>query len=167
MGTCCLAPWQPLRYLSIRFRWQAVLQCRHLSHVCTSGNGYTQLFDHVSAELGRHHHPSSCRPGYESGAVSDETVYGPGAKALLESARIDGPVSSSILSIVMPIRAAWLTLIILSFQQLWGQTGGQFIYSEHLNHCPMLAANCGRGLSGRRGCSSQFGRDDSAHIHIH
>ena len=59
-------------------------------------------------------------------------------KALLESARIDGASEWRIFwQIVMPtVRPAWLTLIILSFQQLWGQTGGRFLFSERLKPIP-------------------------------
>lgn len=54
--------------------------------------------------------------------------------ALLEAARIDGCSEYRIFwTIVMPlVKPAWLTLIILLFQQLWGTDGGGFIYSEQL-----------------------------------
>ncbi|XEC97718.1 carbohydrate ABC transporter permease [Paenibacillus tarimensis] len=54
--------------------------------------------------------------------------------ALLESAKIDGANEYRIFwSIVMPnVRPAWLTLIILLFQMLWGNQGNGFIYSEQL-----------------------------------
>ncbi|HLR68184.1 MAG TPA: carbohydrate ABC transporter permease [Virgibacillus sp.] len=54
--------------------------------------------------------------------------------SLLESARIDGASEYKIFwTIVMPmVKPAWLTLMILLFQQLWGTDGGQFIYSEEL-----------------------------------
>ena len=53
---------------------------------------------------------------------------------LLEAARIDGAGEYRIFwQIVMPlVKPAWLTLIILLFQQLWTTDGGTFIYSEHL-----------------------------------
>ncbi|SEO18216.1 ABC-type glycerol-3-phosphate transport system, permease component [Amphibacillus marinus] len=53
---------------------------------------------------------------------------------LLEAARIDGASEYRIFwQIVMPIvKPAWLTLVILLFQQLWGTDGGNFIYSEEL-----------------------------------
>lgn len=36
-------------------------------------------------------------------------------------------------SIIMPLsKPAWITLIVLSFQSLWGTTGGTFIYAEKL-----------------------------------
>lgn len=54
--------------------------------------------------------------------------------SLLESARIDGASELKIYArIVMPnVKPAWLTLIILMFQQLWGNTGGVFLRSEAL-----------------------------------
>jgi len=53
---------------------------------------------------------------------------------LLEAARIDGAGEYRIFwQIVMPlVKPAWLTLIILLFQQLWTTDGGTFIYTEHL-----------------------------------
>lgn len=58
--------------------------------------------------------------------------------SLLEAARIDGASELRIYwQIVMPIiKPAWLTLTILLFQQLWGNTGGQFIYAEQLKPLP-------------------------------
>jgi len=54
--------------------------------------------------------------------------------ALLEAAKIDGASEYRIFwQIVMPlVKPAWLTLIILLFQSLWGTDGGTFIYSEEL-----------------------------------
>ena len=53
---------------------------------------------------------------------------------LIESAKIDGANEFQIYwRIVMPlVKPAWLTLIILLFQQLWNNDGGSFIYSEQL-----------------------------------
>jgi ABC-type glycerol-3-phosphate transport system permease component len=52
----------------------------------------------------------------------------------IESAYIDGASEFQIFwRIIMPlVKPAWLTLIILSFQTLWGATGGQYIYDEAL-----------------------------------
>lgn len=54
--------------------------------------------------------------------------------ALLESAKIDGANEYRIFwQIVMPnVKPAWLTLMILLFQMLWGTDGNGFIYSEQL-----------------------------------
>jgi ABC-type glycerol-3-phosphate transport system permease component len=52
----------------------------------------------------------------------------------IESAYMDGANEFQIFwKIVMPlVKPAWMTLIILSFQTLWGTTGGQYIYNEAL-----------------------------------
>jgi ABC-type glycerol-3-phosphate transport system permease component len=54
--------------------------------------------------------------------------------ALLEAAKIDGASEyRTFWSIVMPnVKPAWLTLIILLFQLLWGTDGSGYIYSEQL-----------------------------------
>lgn len=54
--------------------------------------------------------------------------------ALLEAAKIDGASEYRIFwTIVMPlVKPAWLTLVILLFQMLWGSNGGGMIYSEEL-----------------------------------
>jgi ABC-type glycerol-3-phosphate transport system permease component len=53
---------------------------------------------------------------------------------LLEAAKIDGANEFAIFfKVVMPlVKPAWLTLVILLFQQLWGTDGGQFIFTENL-----------------------------------
>lgn len=58
--------------------------------------------------------------------------------SLLEAARIDGANEWYIFwNIVMPnVRPAWLTLIIFCFQNLWGATGGDYLYSEELKTLP-------------------------------
>lgn len=58
--------------------------------------------------------------------------------SLLEAARIDGAGELKVFwQVAMPsVRPAWLTLIILSFQSLWGTTGSSFIYSESLKTLP-------------------------------
>ena len=54
--------------------------------------------------------------------------------SLIESARLDGATEyRTFWSIIMPnVKPAWLTLTILMFQILWGETGGQFIRDEAL-----------------------------------
>ncbi|WP_274365411.1 carbohydrate ABC transporter permease [Paenibacillus thermotolerans] len=54
--------------------------------------------------------------------------------ALIEAAKIDGASEFTIFwRVMMPLsKSAWITLIILSFQYLWGTTGGGFIFSEKL-----------------------------------
>ncbi|MGL6174401.1 MAG: carbohydrate ABC transporter permease [Cellulosilyticaceae bacterium] len=53
---------------------------------------------------------------------------------LIESAKIDGASEYRIFwGVIMPLcKPAWITLTILSFQTLWGTTGGGVIYSENL-----------------------------------
>jgi len=54
--------------------------------------------------------------------------------SLMESARLDGASEFRIFwSVAMPnVKPAWLTLTILMFQSLWGNTGGIFLRSEEL-----------------------------------
>ena len=54
--------------------------------------------------------------------------------SLLESCKIDGASEFRIYwSIIMPLsKPAWVTLVILSFQSLWGTTGGTYLYTEKL-----------------------------------
>lgn len=53
---------------------------------------------------------------------------------LLEAAKMDGANEYQVFyKVVMPlVKPAWLTLIILLFQQLWGADGGVFIFTENL-----------------------------------
>ncbi len=57
---------------------------------------------------------------------------------LLEAARIDGCTDFRIFfSIVMPIcKPAWLTLIIIMVQNIWGQTHTAYIYNEAMKTLP-------------------------------
>lgn len=54
--------------------------------------------------------------------------------SLIESASIDGASEFTILwRIVVPlVKPAWITFFIISFQTMWGITGGNFIYKESL-----------------------------------
>ncbi len=58
--------------------------------------------------------------------------------SLLEAARIDGAGQwQSFWKIVMPnVKAAWLTLFLLSFQSLWGIGATSYIYKEELKTLP-------------------------------
>lgn len=58
--------------------------------------------------------------------------------SLLESARIDGASEfRTFWQIAMPaVKPGWLTLVIFSFQGLWGMTGGVFIFSEEKKPLP-------------------------------
>jgi len=78
---------------------------------------------------------------------------------LLEAARIDGAGEfRTWWSVVMPIvRPAWLTLIILSFQSLWGDTGGRFIYKEALKTLPYALSQIAAGGLARAGVGAAAG----------
>jgi ABC-type glycerol-3-phosphate transport system permease component len=54
--------------------------------------------------------------------------------SLIEASKIDGANEMKVFfTVVMPMsKPAWVTLIILSFQALWGTTGGSFLYTEKL-----------------------------------
>ena len=54
--------------------------------------------------------------------------------SLIEAAKVDGAGEFRIyVQIVMPlVKPAWVTLLILLFQSLWGTSGEQYIYSEDL-----------------------------------
>ncbi len=75
---------------------------------------------------------------------------------LIEAARIDGASELRIYArIVMPIvKPAWLTLVILVFQQLWGVTGGMFIYAEELKTLPYALSQLAAGGIARQGVAS-------------
>ena len=75
--------------------------------------------------------------------------------SLIEAARIDGASELRIFwKIVMPIvKPAWLTLVILTFQQMWRMTGGQFIYSEELKALPHALQQIAAGGIARQGVS--------------
>lgn len=75
---------------------------------------------------------------------------------LLEAAKIDGAgEGQTFFKTVMPLcKPAWITLIILSFQSMWGTTGGVFIYSEELKPLSyVLSQIVSSGIS-RTGVSS-------------
>ena len=76
--------------------------------------------------------------------------------ALLESAKIDGANEFTIYwKIIMPLcKPAWITLIILSFQQMWGTTGGVFIYSEELKPLSYVLSQLINGGISRTGVAS-------------
>jgi len=76
--------------------------------------------------------------------------------SLLEAARIDGATEFDCYwRIVMPIvKPAWLTLIILTFQSLWGQDGGMYIYAEQLKPLPYALSQIMGGGVGRAGVAA-------------
>ena len=76
--------------------------------------------------------------------------------SLIEAATIDGANEFTIYwKIIMPLcKPAWITLIILSFQQMWGTTGGVFIYSEELKPLSYVLNQLVSGGIARTGVSS-------------
>jgi len=76
--------------------------------------------------------------------------------SLLEAARIDGAGEMKIWwEIVMPtVKPAWLTLMILAFQNIWSQTGNLFIYKENMKVLPSLTTQIQSGGLARAGASS-------------
>ena len=76
--------------------------------------------------------------------------------SLIEAATIDGANEFTIYwRIIMPLcKPAWITLIILSFQQMWGTTGGVFIYSEELKPVSYVLSQLVSGGIARTGVSS-------------
>ena len=75
---------------------------------------------------------------------------------LLEAARIDGASEFDCYwRVVMPIvKPAWLTLIILSFQQLWADQGSLFLYAEELKPLPYALSQIIGGGVGRAGVAA-------------
>lgn len=75
---------------------------------------------------------------------------------LLEAAKIDGASESqTFFKTVMPLcKPAWITLIILSFQSMWGTTGGVFIYSEELKPLSYVLSQIVSSGIARTGVSS-------------
>lgn len=76
--------------------------------------------------------------------------------SMLEAAKIDGASEFEIyIKVIMPLcKPAWITLVILSFQQMWGTTGGIFIYSEELKPISYVLAQLVGGGIARTGVSS-------------
>lgn len=75
---------------------------------------------------------------------------------MIEAAKIDGCSEFGIFfKVVMPLcKPAWITLIILSFQQMWGTTGGVFIYSEELKPLSYVLSQLVSGGISRTGVAS-------------
>lgn len=75
---------------------------------------------------------------------------------LLEAAKIDGATEmQTFFGTVMPLcKPAWITLIILSVQGLWGNTGGVFIYSEELKPLSYVLSQIVSSGIARTGVSS-------------
>lgn len=76
-------------------------------------------------------------------------------ESIIEAARIDGCNEfTTLFKIIMPtVRPAWLTLILFSFQGLWGNTGGSYIYSEQKKLLPYALNQIVLGGVARTGAS--------------
>ena len=76
--------------------------------------------------------------------------------AMIEAAKIDGASEFRIFwTVIMPLcKPAWITLIILAFQQMWGTTGGVFIYSEELKPLSYVLSQLVNGGIARTGVAS-------------
>ncbi len=75
---------------------------------------------------------------------------------MIEAAKIDGATEfGTYWKVVMPLcKPAWITLIIFSFQQMWGTTGGIFIYSEELKPLSYVLSQLVSGGIARTGVAS-------------
>lgn len=75
---------------------------------------------------------------------------------MLEAAKMDGAGEfRTFWRVVMPLcKPAWITLVILSFQQLWGATGGVFLYTEELKPLSYVLIQMVSGGISRTGVSS-------------
>lgn len=79
--------------------------------------------------------------------------------SLLESARLEGASEMKIFwTIVMPnVKPAWLTLMILMFQSLWGNSGSSFLRSEQLKPLSYALNQIVQGGIARAGAASAVG----------
>lgn len=78
---------------------------------------------------------------------------------LLEAAKVDGAGEMRILfQIVLPlVKPAWLTVIILLFQQLWSTDGGSFIFTENLKPLSYALQQIVNGGIARTGTAAAVG----------
>ncbi|MDO5732393.1 MAG: carbohydrate ABC transporter permease [Eubacteriales bacterium] len=76
--------------------------------------------------------------------------------SLIEAASIDGASPFLMLwRIIMPaVKPAWITVFIFSFQALWGNTGGTFIYSEELKPLSYMLTQIASAGIARAGVAS-------------
>lgn len=81
------------------------------------------------------------------------------SNSLIEAAQIDGCSDFRICrSVVMPLcRPAWLTLIIIMFQNIWGMTHSAYIYSEALKPLPYALQQITTGGYIRAGAAQAVG----------
>lgn len=76
--------------------------------------------------------------------------------SLIESARLDGATERKIwLTIIMPnVKPAWLTLAVLQFQQMWGNTGSAFLRDEQLKPLQFALQQIVNGGYARQGAGA-------------
>lgn len=76
--------------------------------------------------------------------------------SLIESAKLDGASEYKIyLRIIMPnVKPAWLTLAVLQFQQMWGNTGSTFLRSEELKPLQFSLQQIVNGGPARQGAAA-------------
>ena len=76
--------------------------------------------------------------------------------SLMESAKIDGAGEFKIFwRIVMPnVKPAWLTLAIFQFQQMWGNTGSNFLRDEELKPLQFALQQITQGGASRAGAGA-------------
>ncbi len=76
--------------------------------------------------------------------------------SLIEAAQIDGAsYFRTLVQVIMPVvKPAWMTVFIFTFQNLWGNTGGSFLYTENIKPLSyMLSKIAAAGIS-RQGMAS-------------
>ncbi len=76
--------------------------------------------------------------------------------SLIEAASIDGSSPFTMLwRIIMPaVKPAWITVFIFSFQALWGNTGGSFIYKEQMKPLSYMLGQIASAGIARAGVAS-------------
>ncbi len=76
--------------------------------------------------------------------------------SLIESARLDGASEYKIYrTIIMPnVKPAWLTLAVLQFQQMWGNTGSAFLRDEELKPLQYALLQIVNGGPARQGAAA-------------
>jgi putative chitobiose transport system permease protein len=76
--------------------------------------------------------------------------------SLLESARLDGASEYKVFwTIIMPnVKPAWLTLAVLQFQSMWGNTGSAFLRDEQLKPLQYALQQIVNGGPARQGAAA-------------
>ncbi len=76
--------------------------------------------------------------------------------SLLESARLDGASEYKVFwTIIMPnVKPAWLTLAVLQFQSVWGNTGSAFLRDEQLKPLQYALQQIVNGGPARQGAAA-------------